>query len=231
MTASACFMARRSGVLARSVAVVLLGSLPAVVGCRQDDDRSAASVNASPSTPAETVESLRAWHARGAYLAIRPHIDPAARGDLIDLLMAVDELLAANRRACRTIEASSPGADVSMFDMSPAKRALGLFAPDVQVAGIEESGPEAKVHLRIPGQARLVQVRLERREGLWVYMPGPTSPEMVAGLRELAAAWDRIALVVGSGGHTREEIADIARRHLTPGLQALASHASSEAAP
>ena len=52
-----------------------------------------------PTSLRSTFDCLREWYVRGSYSVMRPYIDPTCRDDVIDLLIVVDELLAANAGA------------------------------------------------------------------------------------------------------------------------------------
>ena len=154
----------------------------------------------------ETYDRLRDLRARRSYVAMRPHVDPEFRDEVIDLLIAMDELLAANAGAQSALQKTCPDVDARMFDMSPMTNRLELLSRDVELVGLHEEPDSAKITLQIADRARPQQAQFERRDGRWLYMPGPGAKELTLVARNITLSLNRIALVVSEGPMTRDQI-------------------------
>jgi len=173
-----------------------------------------------PTSLHETFDCLREWYARGSYTAMRPYIDPTCRDDVIDLLIAVDELLAANAGALGAIREACPRIDLTLFDMSALQNEyLDLFSRDVRVIRLAESDGRGTVTVQIGPRLPLAHLRFQQRQGRWIYVPGETAPELVGRLRGIARAWDRLTLVVSARPHSAEEIMHEYRLRIQPKLK------------
>lgn len=139
-------------------------------------------------------------------MAVAPHLDPAGRDGIIDLLVAVDELMFANAAALEAVKRASPGIDVSPYDLSFVQDNLELFSRDVDLVDIRENAEQAEVTVQISGRLPLVRLRFERHEGVWQYLPGPENPEIVRAIRELAKTVQQIEAVVSRSSLTARQI-------------------------
>lgn len=149
-----------------------------------------------PKSLRETFDHLRDAYQRRAYLALRPYMDPEHRDQVIDLLMAADTLLAANSGVLKAIEKSSPETPRNRLDISGVITAnLELFSRDVRVVEEREDveAGRAVVSIEIAGASPPVDVCFRRREGHWVYVPGPGGAQTIQAFRELTKALDRTA--------------------------------------
>ena len=179
---------------------------------------SSASV-AAPAGLVETYEQLRGDHARGAYQSMRPYIDPQHREDVIDLLVAVDELLAANTGAQEAIRRACPTVAAERFDLSMVADNLELFSRDARLIRAEEQGDRGTVTVQIADRVPLVHLRFERRQGRWIYLPGQWDAPIIPTVREVAGALNRIAVVVSSGPRAPEDIESEYRFRIGPKLR------------
>jgi len=195
----------------------------ALCGCDRVNTSSAAPLSAdcsAPTTVRETFDCLRQWYVRGSYLAMRPYIDPVFRDDVIDLLIAVDELLAANIGAREAIQKSCPQIDPAMFDMSSLQNEyLDLFSRDVQVVRMEESDGRGTVIVQIGNRMPLTHLIFQQQQERWVYVPGEMTTELAGRLREIAYAWNQLALVVSAKPHLADEVMHEFRLRVQPKLR------------
>jgi len=139
---------------------------------------------------------------------------------VIDLLMVVDELLAANAGARQAIREACPQIDLAPFDMSALQNEyLDLFSRDVQVVRLDESDDQGTATVQLGSRLPLAHLHFQKQQGRWIYVPGETTPELVGRLREIARAWDRLTLVVSQRSHTPEEIMHEYRLRIQPKLR------------
>jgi len=151
---------------------------------------------------------------------MRRYIDPASRDDGMDLLIVVDELLAANAGARQAIQESCPQIDPAIFDMSAIQNEyLDLFSRNMEVIRVDERDGRGTVTVQIGHRMPLMSLSFQRQRGHWVYVPGETTPELVVRLREIARAWDQMTLVIVSRPHTADEIMHEYRLRIQPRLR------------
>jgi hypothetical protein len=154
----------------------------------------------------DTFHQLRAWHEQSAYGAMRPYIDSRHREDVIDLLVAVDELMGANAAALRAIRDACPDISTERFDMSPLVENLELFSRDVELVEHERRGDAAIVTVQISGRVPLVHLQFVNRDGFWLYRSEQGDPGVVPLVREITRSLEQIVLVTSTGPRTARQI-------------------------
>jgi hypothetical protein len=161
----------------------------------------------------ETYDCLRIWHARGAYGAMRPYLDPAVGEDLIDLLVAMDELMAANAGAQFAMRRACPEMDSGRYDLSYLDQYMTFFSKDVEYVREQDKGDEALVTVQIGARMPLEELRFRRyREGTrgpswWTYVPIGDVAQVIPLIREATGALKQISMVIDSNKKiTPEEV-------------------------
>ncbi|HOB75524.1 MAG TPA: hypothetical protein PKG54_13485 [Phycisphaerae bacterium] len=180
--------------------LVLMVTVPGLT-CRNVDTRPVMADFDLPSGPPKslraTFDHLRDAYQRRAYLALRPYMDPAHRDQVIDMLLAVDDLLAANAAVLKAIDTALPDAPGPRPDISGVIMAhLELFSRDVRIVEEHEDrqAGQAIIRIEIANTPPPVDVHFRLREGHWVYVPGATGgPATIHAFRELTKALDRTA--------------------------------------
>ena len=204
-------------------------------GCRQPatpPDASATSCVNPPVTLRQTFDCLRAWRAQGSYEAVHSYVDPAASEDLIDLLIVVDEIMAANAGAQQAIRRVCPQLDTRQCDLSYLEQYMGFFSKDVTYIRDVQKGDEAIVTAQVADHMPLVELRFRRQRGprqseRWLYVPGETMPELVPLLRDVARALDQVTLVLSaSKGMGPQEVRHEFEVRLRPRLKRIAAAAT-----
>ncbi len=191
------------------IAVAAAGPL----GCREPGDQ-APFTETCPGPPKDvrqTFDCLRAWHERGSYAAMRPYLDPDTSEDLVDLLVAMDELTAANAGAQAAIRRTCPETDPARYDLSYLQQYLAFFSKDVEYVREKDKGNEAVVFVQIGGRMPLQELQFRRhREGRspsrWVYVPGGQVGQLAPLIRDVAGALSQIALVLSSSKNVTPEL-------------------------
>lgn len=188
-----------------------------LVGCR-DTGTSTESVATpcidSPVTVRQTFDCLRAWHAAGAYQAMRPYIDPSVGEEVLDLLIALDELMAANAGAQDAIRRACPQADLTRLDLSYLEQYMGLFSRDTTFLREIQKDDRTTVIAQIGDRLPLEELQFRREHvrgqpGRWVYVPGRSVPKLVQLLRDMTRALDQITLVMADAKDvTPEKVMD-----------------------
>ncbi|MBI4581794.1 MAG: hypothetical protein HY718_19010, partial [Planctomycetes bacterium] len=167
---------------------------------------------------AETFQQLRQWRQQGAYGAMEPYLQPAAREATIDLLLAVDELMTANRAALQAVRQACPDIDTSRFDLTVILDSLDLFSRRVELVRCEEMGNTAAAIAEVSGRLPLVEMHFERHDGRWVYVPGTENRNVVDLIRNMTRSLGQIALVLSGRPATAEEVDYEYRLRLAPKL-------------
>jgi hypothetical protein len=167
----------------------------AAAGCQEDDWRKRPSGRTAPSSVRETFEKLRECRLAGSYGGMRPYIHPSDGEGLIDLLVAVDELGQANATVLTAISRACPEADASRYDLaSILQNNLELFSRDVKWVDLRESGDLAVATVQIADRLPLRELRFQRNDGVWQYLPGPEDPATVKEVRKRSYRLRQIAL-------------------------------------
>ena len=162
----------------------------------------------------ETYDCLRAWHSRGAYGAMRPYLEPETAEGLIDLLVAMDDLMAANAGAQAAIHRACPGMDPSRYDLSYLDQYMTFFSKNVEYIRERDKGDRAEVIVQVGGRMPLEELEFRRyREGRgpswWVYVPGSDMAQITPLIREVAAALKQITIVLSASKQaTPEQVGD-----------------------
>ena len=153
-----------------------------------------------PATVRQTFNCLRAWHDAGAYGALRPYLDPDAGEEVVDLLVALDALMAANAGAQNAVRHASPDADAARLDLAYLEQYMGLFSRRTTFLRVIQKEEHTLVIAQVGDRLPLEEMRFRRHHvrgqpGRWVYVPGTTPPGLVQLIREITRALDQITLV------------------------------------
>ena len=172
--------------------VVGLGLLVAVGGCGKQ-----------PSAASQPGESVLAAYRRmrescrtGQYRRLEAMIDPNERIGVVDTLMAVDALLRADRRREHLLTERYGEAVAELFSLQWLGNQLGPFSREVQVVSHRDDGETAVVMVQVADRLPLEAVRFTRRQGQWVYLPGPPPTGFVEALDGITAAIEQSTTVL-----------------------------------
>jgi hypothetical protein len=158
----------------------------------------------------EAFEWLRHCRRTGSYGAMGPHIHSSARDGIVDLLVAVDELMLANAAALSAMQQACPGIDVRPYDLQLIQNKLELFSRDVELVGVRQDGDSASVTVQIANQLPLVRLRFERHDGTWQYLPGAEDPNITQAIRQRTKKLRQIELVLS---HSRLDPRQVDREY------------------
>jgi hypothetical protein len=200
-------------------------------GCNRQKVDPLAATAAKLTSPRAVYDQLRQWHVAHSYQNMMPWISPAARDDVLEQLVAVDELMAANTSAQVAITQSCPDVDPRPFDMSAMTNFLGLFSRDSEFIDEKIEGDTATVTVQVAGRLPLTYLDFQRYEGRWVYLPGESVEDLAPGIRLLAKGLSRFATVVAAGACSPEKIASEFRYRVVPKLDAFRPRATTASAP
>jgi len=211
--------------------ILLLAVLFGVTACDESTPGSspACLTTGEPLSLPDTFHQLRACLAERSYRAMEPYIDQAGRDEVIELLIAMDELLAANDAALQATTQACPDMDVQPFDMASVADSLDLFSREVTYVSCEESGDRGAVTANVSGRLPLDRIEFVRKGDYWMYDPGPSQPTVTSTIREIALAMDRIVFVIANRTLSPDEIREEYRLRVAPQVRRLvASSATTE---
>ena len=205
--------------------------LVAVPACEEStsDSFPRCTMTAEPLSLSDTFHQLRTCLTERSYRAMEPYIDPTGRDEVIELLIAVDELLAANDAALQAARQACPDMDLQPFDMSSVADSLDLFSREVTYVACEESGDRGVVTANVSGRLPLDRIEFIRTDDTWRYAPGPSWPTITPTIREIARALDRIVFVISSKPLTPDDIREEYRLRVAPKVRRLVASVASAA--
>lgn len=158
-----------------------------------------------PQTIEQTLTYLRQAHVEGAYQRLTAHLTPDARKPLVDLLIAIDEVLVANRGTQTAIKEACPQVDPRWFDVSFLADWLELFSDDLTVIRVDRQAGRGTVTAQVGDRMPLVYLNFERNQGRWVYQSGPIDAALIPLVRDVARALDQVTQSVASETHATPE--------------------------
>jgi hypothetical protein len=201
--------------------------LLAGAACRPDQPT--ATTASSPADPVATLQAIRQWHRARQYRLIEQYVVPDRRAHLVDTLVAVDQVLAADRRL-RDVLGSQFGPEAALWlDLSFLEFRLGPFSRQVTVVQSRSHDRGATVTIQIADRVPLVDVAFVQNDaGRWQYQPDEPIPDMPKLLGRLAGALDALADEMSSPGATAEQLERSCKERIIPLIQALGSLAQPE---
>jgi hypothetical protein len=197
----------------------------AAPGCRKDPH--AASAQAPQprlaTSPTDAFFAIRKAYEAGQLGRVEPYILPEQRVPLIDTLMAVKAMQAANQRMHAAVERQFGRWTADVLDRSPLLDFLGLFAP--KVSFICEEGPDpldgnrVSVCIQVADRLPLERINFVCQAGRWYYDPGTPVPEMPAALNGLARGLNLMADRLERNELTRDQLISEFHTRLDPVLR------------
>jgi hypothetical protein len=182
------------------------------IGCDNGEQKEVGA--SAPDNVRRTFNRLRELHENKAYLEMEKWIEPGAANGVVDLLMAVDQLLAANEAAIETLRETCPRADINRFDLSELANCLGLFSRKIEVVNIRMGNNAATMNVQVADRLPLEQLVFVRYQDRWVYQPGRQLPELTPVIVRLADALNRLTEEMSGRALDREQVAELYRLHI-----------------
>lgn len=215
---------------AAALVLVLLGCACLGIWDRRKADPPALGLAATAS-PKEVYEQLRKWRDSHSHGSMVPWVHPDSSDELVDLLIALDEMTTANTTVQVALDQYCPDIDPHQFDMSRIGYFLELFAQDAEFKREIIQGDQATVEIQVAGRLPLRDLKFARHEGRWVYMPGGVDRELVRGVRDLAKGLTRFAAAIAAGARTPEQLKSEFRYRVTSRLEVFLRQTASATAP
>lgn len=198
----------------RSVLVSLSLCTLSFTACGKGPSAGQAAAGGGQSTVQESFEVLRGLARSHSYVDLRQYIEPGGSETVIDLLMAIDELEAAEAGARQQIQRCCTGTDPAMFDAPDFSHLLPFAAPGLVVQRVSETGDSACVEVASGGTCRRVEfVRQGRR---WLYVPPAFPRDLPVAIRRLAGTIDRLSVALTATPKTPTQLAQHCRIFIEP---------------
>jgi len=206
-----------------NICLVVLVGLAVVAGCRRRAPDSAGAQDASPADPADTLRSIRQWYQAGQYRLIEPYVVAERRTQLVDTLMAVDQVLGASRRL-REVVSDQLGVDAAhAWDLSSLQYSMGPFSRDVEIIRSQQQDGRATVVIQVAQRIPLLDVQfVQEQGGRWQYAPDDPITGLSDGLRKLARSLNDLADDLVKTRLTRPQFKQRFDRQVLPRIDALA---------
>jgi hypothetical protein len=202
-----------------SVAVLLVGM---VFGCKPQSEDTATQKPAATPDPVATLDALRRCHQSRQYRQLEPLVVADRRNELVEALMGVDQLLAANRRLKELVAERIGTETVPWWDLSLIENGLGPFSRDIDVVASRVDELHARVTIQVAKRVPLLHIEFAREPaGSWRYIPDAPISGMGQRLRELARSLDSLADQIRNNGVTPEQFERRFRQQVLPLLQAI----------
>ncbi|HNQ23236.1 MAG TPA: hypothetical protein PKK06_09100 [Phycisphaerae bacterium] len=169
----------------------------AVAGCERRSPPKPASPVAEVTTlappnaslsPADVVRRVNEYRQAGRVALIEHYIVPEQRAAILELIQAVDRLLAANEGLRQAVRTHLGSAQVDAFDLAAMANRLGPFSQDVTVLDEQSDGNQASVTIQIAQRLPLESVQLVRVADRWLIRESPPVPGLAGEVHRLAQA-------------------------------------------
>ena len=218
----------------RHLQIVVLMSLLGATGCeRAQDDAAANPPSATPVapptldrqalSPQEVVQKLHECRLSGQYDDLQELVCVEQRTAIVELVLSVDELVAAESALSRMIhERVGEGSAVRFERRAQVANILGPLSRDVEVMSQHINGDRATVEIQVAGRVPLEQVELRREEQSWLVWPDKPIPGLADELRNLADATRRVRTMLQRREMEAEDVFKELAKRQQPALQRIA---------
>jgi hypothetical protein len=194
-----------------------------VAGCERGAPSAAGSSAAAAADPAaaesrerspkRVLEELIALRAARRFDEMDDHIAPPHGPTVVNLLLAVEEFLAANQRLGEYLREHVGIGIAQRVDQSGLGNYLDIFSPHVTLLDEEIRGAEAVIPYTVDGALPTREARVLRIDGVWKYDAGTgNSAELPAAFRRMARGLDETLEDLVRGQLTANQIRADPRR-------------------
>jgi hypothetical protein len=193
--------------LARSGLYLALGAL--VCGCDRPPSRAPAAGPTPAPTARETIAQLIATRNKHQFDDMQALIMPANAQEVIDTLVAVDDLLGANQTLGAALRARGLSGLAQSVDQSYLADNLDIFSPYLELLDEVVTADTATVGFTSDGRLPVKRATLRRVAGTWRYDPGPGyDPRLPQAFHRIAVGLRQMADDVQSGRLSADQLRD-----------------------
>jgi len=137
-------------------------------------------------SPSDVVRHVNEYRRTGRRGLIADCIVPEQRTAVLELVQAIDQLLAANEGLRQAVCTQLGSAQASSFDLSGMANYTGVLSRDVRVIDEQITGEQAEVTIQVAKRVPLDTVQLVRRDGCWLIRTQNPVPGVAAEVCKLA---------------------------------------------
>ena len=158
-------------------------------------------------SPLETVRFIHQCRTNGKYQDMLDSFEPEHRSAIMSLVLAVDELVAAEARLQRKLrENVGEGTATHFGHRTQVANILGPLSRDVKVVSEKISGDTAEVSFQVASRLPLESVKLKKQNETWLMVMEKTIPELAVELRNLAGTIRRVADELAGRNYTAQQV-------------------------
>jgi hypothetical protein len=170
---------------------------------------------APPLTPHQTLTRLIAGRAARQYTELQGLVCPGHGHEVVETLVAVDDLLAANQTLGEVLRQRGFSGLAQTIDQSYLADHLDVFSPYVELLDEVITGDTAAVSFTSDGRLPARQARLRRVDGAWRYDPGPGyDPNLPEAFHRIAKGLRQVADDLEGGRPSATELRDAPDRFI-----------------
>ncbi|MCB9866383.1 MAG: hypothetical protein H6816_07085 [Phycisphaerales bacterium] len=172
-------------------------------GCTREEPSSASATTTSTvsakaptvsRSPSATVKDLHDARWSGQHKAMLALIVPEQRDAVLSLVLAVDQLIAAEDMLQQALRNGIGEGSAERFrQRRQVANIIGPLSRDVEVVGEHIDGDHAEVTIQIAGRVPLERVELVHRDAGWLVQTDDPIPGLADALKDLAAVTRRFA--------------------------------------
>jgi len=138
-------------------------------------------------SPLDTVRRVHDYRVGGNLAQIEAHLLPEQRPFVLELLLAVDQFLAADQALRASATRNIGPASAMAFDRSDVADMLGVFSHHLSALDETIDGDRAVVTIQVADRVPLQSVNLVRRADVWLIETDPPIPGAAREIRAMAA--------------------------------------------
>ena len=204
---------RRYRTRARRITLWSLTAAIVCAGCSRPPPAGSARTQ-SDAGPEHTLRKLRELRAARDYRALPALIVPECGHDVVGMLLAVDDFLAANQRLGNWVRDNIGAGMAYSLDVAEnlaqyAGDDLGIFNRHVELLDVTAGGDEAQVSYLIESRSSARIARLRRIDRVWRLDPGRRDyARLTAAFRDMARGLEQALAEFESGPLTLQELRD-----------------------
>lgn len=145
-------------------------------------------------SPIEVVRALHEARWSGKHSAMQEHLVISQRNAVLDLVRAVDQLIAAENVLQDAVRKTvGEGSALRFHQRMQVANIIGPLSRDVEVVSELVEGTRAQVTFQVAGRVPLEQVKLVQEGGRWRVRTDEPIPGLADALRDLAGVTRRFA--------------------------------------